>query len=210
MFTTVSPSILNYNSILFQYSLRLIQTKETLVISSFNKKGLKTPNTILELSDDNTLNRIRNYNKSRNPIYYFMNKYLLPRHYPQSVKRGYIHFTLQTLLTNTLINTMNFLSTQMLINKLGLSTMKTNKLSAGLNWVLKNGIGQITAFFYASNLSHAFDRNTKQWRIFSILIGNSSLFIEMLCNKLTNPFYILLLASFAQACMYYNYYINHF
>lgn len=201
MLTKNILSYINYNQNLVLYPIRLIQTKEDIIISSFNRKGIETPTKIFTLTSDNRINVTINNNKSINPIKKFVYKYILPHNYPQSVKPGYIHFTLHLLSTNTLINAMSFLSTQMLINKLGLSTMKTIKLSAGLNWVLKNGIGQITSFIFASNLSQAFERNTKQWRVVSVLIGNSALFIEMLCNKLTNPYHILLFASIAQACI---------
>jgi hypothetical protein len=70
---------------------------------------------------------------------------LFPREYPYSVKPGYYDFSKYLFIFNVLFNAMNFLTTQVLINSLNLNISKSTSfaLSAGLNWAIKEGIGQI-------------------------------------------------------------------
>jgi hypothetical protein len=73
----------------------------------------------------------------------FMNK-LCPRDYPYSVKSGYAGFSNYTFISNASFNAMNFITTQVLINALNLNISKSAGVvfSAGLNWAIKEGVGQ--------------------------------------------------------------------
>lgn len=72
-------------------------------------------------------------------------KRILPRDYPFSVGKGYAEFSYLTFISNICFCAMNFVMTQNLINSLnsGISRNSGLALSAGLNWAIKEGLGQI-------------------------------------------------------------------
>lgn len=107
---------------------------------------------------------------------------------------------------------MNFLSTQALINSLGFTISPVNKFvfTAGLNWVIKDGIGQLGSIFFAARFSQNLEINIKEWRIIAIFLINASLFMEIL--TLLQPNHFLLIASLANTSKKNIYYskINQF
>lgn len=129
-------------------------------------------------------------------------KTFFPRNYPYSVEKGYYHFSKYSFLCGLFFHLMNFVSTQLLINSLGLGLSKSSSLafSAGLNWVIKDGIGQIGSIFFSSKYSNMFEMQLKQWRILSLGILNIGVILEVGCITLSNPIHFLLLASLAQTC----------
>lgn len=69
---------------------------------------------------------------------------IFPREYPYSVKAGYKEFSTNNFIINVCFNVMNFITTQVLINSLNLNIGKATgyAFSAGLNWAIKEGVGQ--------------------------------------------------------------------
>ena len=70
-------------------------------------------------------------------------------------------------------------------------------MAAALNWVIKDGLGQLGGVLFASYLgtSQAFDSNPKKWRFVSSLSMDASTLMEV-CSPLL-PGYFLLIASVA-------------
>ena len=70
---------------------------------------------------------------------------IFPRDYPYSVKEGYAGFSKYTFLSNVCQNIMSFITTQVLINSLNLNVSRAGAFafSAGLNWAIKEGVGQL-------------------------------------------------------------------
>ena len=130
-------------------------------------------------------------------------KIFFPRDYPYSVKDSYYGFSKYLFITNVCLNVMNFLSTQILINSLGLNISDTKKyaFSAGLNWVIKDGIGQLGSIFFAAKYSHNVERNLKEWRMKGNLLLSASIMFEI-CT-LISPQNFLIIASTANICKYY-------
>jgi hypothetical protein len=73
------------------------------------------------------------------------NRKIYPRDYPHSVKNGYSVFSKNHFMSNVIFNTSNFITIQLLINSMGLGISKTTTavFSAGMNWAIKEGIGQV-------------------------------------------------------------------
>ena len=73
-----------------------------------------------------------------------LTKMLLPRGYPENYPNDFLTFTKYTFIANVCFNVMNFISTQVLINSLGLGISKSTgyAFSAGMNYVIKEGFGQ--------------------------------------------------------------------
>jgi len=72
------------------------------------------------------------------------NKVINPRGYPENFPTDYATFSKYTFMANVCFNIMNFISTQVLINSLGMNISKSSgyAFSAGLNYVIKEGFGQ--------------------------------------------------------------------
>jgi hypothetical protein len=94
---------------------------------------------------------------------------------------------------------MNFLSSQALITSLGLSQGASITLSTGMNWVLKDGIGQIGSIFFTGKFSGSIEKDIKKWRIISLFMFNLSIIFEI-CT-LWKPEYFLAIASLSTLCM---------
>ena len=98
------------------------------------------------IKEINTLKlKIRNVFKS---IDNNAKKKLYPRDYPYSVQKGYNEFSVNHFISNVIYNTMNFITIQLLINSMGLNVSRSSTMmfSAGMNWAIKEGIGQIGNF----------------------------------------------------------------
>ena len=193
----ISKNFYNFQSVSFT-------SKNTLfTISFFNGINAVHPAKIYHFSEklreiDNSVQKCLPNKKNNNFLTSFYRKNFLPRNYPHSVREHYISYCNTTIILGSMINMMNFLSTKTLINHLGTAEQKSIPISAGLNWVLKNGIGQFSSFIFGSVLSHSFEINLKQWRFTSFIIGNIAIFIEMFCMKINSPMKLLFLSSLAQ------------
>lgn len=121
----------------------------------------------------------------------------LPRDYPNSVKEGYYEFSKYSFWGGVCIYIMNFLTSQAMIHALGMivSRPAALTLSTGMNWVLKDGIGQLGAILFAGKYSNSIERDLKLWR----WKGSWMLNLGILCEVLTlyKPEYFLFIASAA-------------
>ena len=160
---------------------------------------------IIKKTNSNYHKEIHNYQKinylsikdNKEMLKKSMIRVFLPRDYPNSVKEGYYHFSKYAFYCGTLFHIMNFLSTQALITSLGLLVSKPMafSLSAGMNWVLKDGIGQMGSIFFAAKYSNSIERNLKQWRILSLWMYNISMLLDTL--TLLRPDFFIFIASSA-------------
>jgi Vitamin B6 photo-protection and homoeostasis len=88
------------------------------------------------------------------------------------------------------------LAVQSLLLAIGLNNINgALPLAATINWVLKDGIGQIGGVIFASQVNQNFDRDPKKWRFISSAALDVSCFIELLTPLC--PAYFLLMASVA-------------
>lgn len=93
------------------------------------------------------------------------------------------------------------LSTQSLLIALGIgslaTTASTSVMAGGINWILKDGIGQLGGVLFASKLSSVreLDVNPKMWRMASALALDGATLLE--CIAPMYPGWFLVLASVA-------------
>lgn len=106
-------------------------------------------NKIFKLLGKHSITEISNlkhkYENAKKNLKRIFLKNIFPRDYPYSVKEGYEGFSKYTFLSNVCHNIMSFISTQVLINSLNLNVNRAGAfaLSAGLNWAIKEGVGQM-------------------------------------------------------------------
>ena len=70
----------------------------------------------------------------------------LPHGYPNSVREGYIYFATGQMISSILgtVTVCGVLSMQSLFHAVGIGFMLTTPLAAALNWIIKDGLGQVT------------------------------------------------------------------
>ena len=97
---------------------------------------------------------------------YFFDKFL-PNGYPNSVGEGYAKYSGLSFIGTTSSSIMMVLSTQALLQAVGLSDGVALGISATLNWVIKDGIGQFGGIMFASYLgkTKSFDMDPKRWYV---------------------------------------------
>ena len=105
----------------------------------------------------------------------------LPNGYPESVEKGYGKFVTFQFLASSCSSVLMVLSTQNLLMAVGLTTGEALGLSATLNWVLKDGIGQFGGIIFASLLGKCqeFDSSPKKWRMISGLALDAACMVEL-------------------------------
>ncbi len=133
-----------------------------------------------------------------------MHKYLLthvlPTDYPNSVDKGYAEFSSYCFLANTCGSAAMVLSTQTLLIAVGVGSTVASPMAGALNWVMKDGIGQLGGVLFASRITsnkreNNIDKDPKRWRMVSALSMDFATLLEILSPLCQG--YFLLVASVA-------------
>ena len=93
--------------------------------------------------------------------------YLLPKGYPATVGPDYMGYSMWCATAGACASAGGVLATQSLLCAVGIGSggaSSTLPLAASLNWVLKDGIGQLAAVVSAAVISDRFDSDPKRWR----------------------------------------------
>lgn len=122
--------------------------------------------------------------------------YLLPQHFPHSVSRPdqYLSFCKWQSLQYVLGSMGGVLSTQSLLYAVGVGSGSI-PLAAALNWVVKDGLGQLGGVIFASRVATNFDGDPKMWRFRGEMAMIGSTMLEI-CTPLV-PQLFLPMASLA-------------
>lgn len=128
-----------------------------------------------------------------------MLRHVLPSNYPESVQNGYAKYSMYAFLANTVSTTTMVLSTQQLLMAVGVGTASAAPISATLNWIIKDGIGQFGGILFASKVSNQnslnIDNNPKRYRMVSSLAMDASSLLEVIAPLFPRSF--LFIASTA-------------
>jgi hypothetical protein len=128
--------------------------------------------------------------------------HFLPARYPESVADGYARFAGLGFCASIAGSAAMVLSTQTLLLAVGVvgSAQKASVMAGALNWVLKDGIGQLGGVWFASRMSRAgsakFDADPKTWRIVAAVCLDGATLLEIL-SPLVPSFLVLPIASVA-------------
>ena len=115
----------------------------------------------------------------------------LPKDFPYSVRSDYLKFSKYSFISNTTYFYLNFIFLQITIESLGVSCKTSAITSAGLNWALKEGLGQIASFVAVAKFGALAEKNSKEQRIFSSLLFHSVFVLELSILLYPNFFVIL-------------------
>eukprot|EP01084_Bolivina_argentea_P022885 42572_1 len=120
--------------------------------------------------------------------------HVLPSGYPESVHFSYTHFCLCQFIGMTSSAAAGVISTQALLYAVGLGSAAA-PAAAALNWVIKDGLGQLGCVVFSSFVSSRFDATPKVWRMVSAVALDLSTAVELLSPLA--PMYFLVIASIA-------------
>lgn len=104
---------------------------------------------------------------------------LLPSGYPDTVSPSYLRYACWSGAAAVFGAAGGVLSMQSLLYAVGVGAGAV-PLAAALNWVLKDGLGQLGGVAYAALLNNRFDSDPKRWRMVSALALDASTFLEVL------------------------------
>ena len=128
--------------------------------------------------------------------------YFLPARYPESVAPGYAHFAGYCFCASIAGSAAMVLSTQTLLLAVGVvgSSGQASIMAGALNWVLKDGIGQLGGVWFASRMSQAgnakFDADPKRWRMVAAMSLDAATLLEIV-SPLVPSVWVLPIASIA-------------
>jgi hypothetical protein len=106
--------------------------------------------------------------------------HFLPANYPHSVKQGYASFSKFRVASSIVGTCGSVLSMQCLLFAVGLNANTALPAAAALNWILKDGLGQLGGVLYASFARTLSDSQPKTYRLLSAFLLNVSCVIEIL------------------------------
>jgi hypothetical protein len=128
--------------------------------------------------------------------------YFLPAGYPESVTSGYARYAGFCFCSSVAGSAAMVLSTQTLLLAVGVvgSSEQASVMAGALNWVLKDGIGQLGGVWFASRMSQAgsakFDADPKKWRMVAALSLDGATLLEIV-SPLVPYVWVLPIASVA-------------
>ena len=183
---TVRPSYIK----LFQPCYRCLSTfKEVYqrVGSDQSMRYLLTDSKTLKVSlDDHRLGKDW-------PYYGF--QILLPKGYPTTVEPGYLNYIQWQAISSISGTVCGCLSMQSLLYAAGIGAEMSLPLAATMNWIIKDGLGQMGGILFASLVNNKFDTNPKYYRMLASISMELASFIELLLPLA--PQYFLVGASIA-------------
>jgi hypothetical protein len=123
-----------------------------------------------------------------------LSNHLFPKGYPNSVREGYFQYILYNIASSVTSSAGGVIATQSLLYGLGLGNASI-PLAATLNWVLKDGLGQLGGILFASVINQQFDKKPKKWRFIAAVTLEISNIMEIM--TMIFPQYFLPLAAVA-------------
>lgn len=124
-----------------------------------------------------------------------LREFFLPAGYPDTVSSDYWPFHRWWILSS-LAGAANYvLSMQCLLTAVGMPAIGSVPISAGISWVLKDGLGSLMSMFVAGRFARRFDVEPKSSKWRADLLHNVGVGVEILTPLF--PAYFLLMASLA-------------
>ncbi|KAJ2318221.1 hypothetical protein IWW52_002681, partial [Coemansia sp. RSA 2704] len=111
----------------------------------------------------------------------------LPTDYKNSVTAEYLDYTKWQFLHNVLGSASGVLATQAMLYAMGLGAGAL-PLSAAINWVIKDGFGQLGGVVYATMVGQKFDSDPKHQRFWSAVWLQTATWLEMLTPLFPHAF----------------------
>ncbi|KNC78881.1 hypothetical protein SARC_08705 [Sphaeroforma arctica JP610] len=124
----------------------------------------------------------------------FLQTTFLPAGYPESLGPGYLTFVKYQSLHHVASSVNGVLASTFLLYGVGLGESAA-PVAGAVNWVLKDGLGQIGTLMFGKLIAHRFDLNAKTWYLSASVMLNVGVYLEL--STFMAPHHFLVLASLA-------------
>ncbi|RCI04355.1 hypothetical protein CU098_001233, partial [Rhizopus stolonifer] len=118
----------------------------------------------------------------------------LPVGYPESVHSCYKKFHSWLFLETYVGSAVGVLCSQAMLASLGLGTIEATGGAVAIQWVLKDGIGEIGKLFFIKKYASSFDSHPKTWKFVCEILSSVGSFLQ-LCTSIAAPKFFLPLAA---------------
>ena len=115
---------------------------------------------------------------------------LLPAGYPDTVHVNYLPFAIWNGVQMVFSSAVGVLSTQSLLYGLGVGGGNILALSATINWILKDGLGQLGGIAMVAYLGNRFDSQAKRYRFLSTWLLQGACLMELLVPMAPSRFLV--------------------
>ena len=119
---------------------------------------------------------------------------LLPHGYPGTVAPEYAVYARWSAAAAAFSSMSGVLSTHALLTAVGVGAAGAAPLAAALNWVIKDGLGQLGGVVSTALISTRFDAEPKRWRLLSAVALDAATLLE-LCTPFAPAFFLPLAAA---------------
>ncbi|CAO3613646.1 unnamed protein product [Mucor fragilis] len=123
-----------------------------------------------------------------------MREMFLPVGYPESVHDCYKKFHAWLFLETYVGSAIGVLCSQAMLASLGLGTLEATGGAVAIQWVLKDGIGEIGKLFFIKRYASSFDSHPKTWKFVCEIFSTVGSFLQ-LCTSVVTPKLFLPLAA---------------
>ncbi|KAI8971781.1 vitamin B6 photo-protection and homoeostasis-domain-containing protein [Mycotypha africana] len=123
-----------------------------------------------------------------------MREMFLPVGYPDSVHDCYKKFHSWLFLETYVGSAIGVLCSQAMLASLGLGTVEATGGAVAIQWVLKDGIGEIGKLFFIKKYASSFDSHPKTWKFVCELFSSVGSLLQ-LCTSIVTPKLFLPLAA---------------
>jgi len=119
----------------------------------------------------------------------------LPVGYPFTVPPEYTTFQLWNIIQDLCSYLRGIMSTQALLEGMGVGRTDTTALHATIQWVFRDGASMVGGLLFTALSSHDFGQNVKQWRLFADSINNFGITLDMIAPHFKNHFLAIICVS---------------
>ncbi|KAL1924504.1 uncharacterized protein VTP21DRAFT_4158 [Calcarisporiella thermophila] len=123
----------------------------------------------------------------------------LPVGYPETVHECYKKFHLWQASETFVGSAVGVLCSQAMLASLGLGEEAATGGAVAIQWVLKDGFGEVGKLFFIKRFAFSFDSHPKTWKFVSEIFSLVGSFLQ-LCTSIAPTKYFLPLASLGNAC----------
>ncbi|MEW5306639.1 MAG: hypothetical protein WDW36_009093 [Sanguina aurantia] len=120
----------------------------------------------------------------------------MPAGYPKTVGPLYLKYSFWSAVTNVAVSANSVLASTFMLYAVGLGAGAIPTAGA-MNWVLKDGIGQLGTLVFGKQIAHNFDVHSKSWFFLSMVQLKVATGVELM--TLLFPHHFLLMGSLANA-----------
>uniref|UniRef100_A0A061S062 Upf0420 protein n=1 Tax=Tetraselmis sp. GSL018 TaxID=582737 RepID=A0A061S062_9CHLO len=117
----------------------------------------------------------------------------IPQGFPNSVSPDYLPYQLTTLLTHVTGWCEASLATSTLLKAVGVgaSVEGVTAATAGIKWILKDGVGAVGRLFIGGGLAGYFDEEPRRWRMTGELVNTVGVMLEIATAMYPKLFLVL-------------------